>query len=248
MPIGDRLRAALPFRLQSALIALKMVLGIRPGGNDWFQDAGHEIAARGLPLGAPLPVFELSSKDLFCLALREGLRPTSAVLEVGCGCLRSGYHFVRFLEPGRYCGIEPNVAMLDAGRELILGPLESEKRPRFRHHDDFDFGVFETTFDFVVAFSIWSHASKAQIGTMLDQFRRTSQAGSKLISSWIPPRPGLPDYRGDGWVGRSHTSSRRGVVAHSREWLADAVSSRGLAVSFFEGFTTLGQHWLVATR
>ena len=32
---------------------------------------------------------------------REGLTPEATLLDVGCGCLRAGVHFVRFLEPGR---------------------------------------------------------------------------------------------------------------------------------------------------
>jgi cyclopropane fatty-acyl-phospholipid synthase-like methyltransferase len=220
----------------------------KPAARSWFQRAGNEIDARGLFVGCQLEVFEYTAKDLFCLALMEGLSPSAAVLEVGCGCLRTGYWFVQYLDAERYCGIEPNARMLDAGRELILGRLESQKSPQFSNNDDFDFGVFGKTFDFVVAFSIWSHASKGQIGTMLDQFGRTANPAGKFLTSWVPASKEKPDYEGTSWVGRSHRSDQPGIVAHSRSWVTDAVAARGFSVRFVEGFATLGQNWLVVSR
>jgi hypothetical protein len=214
----------------------------------WFQRAGHEIEARGLFTGCPLSVFEYTAKDLFCLALMEGMSRTSDVLEVGAGCLRTGYWFIHYLDPGHYAGIEPNARMLDAGRELILGPLETAKSPRFSHNDDFDFGVFGKTFDLVVAFSIWSHASKNQISTMLDAFKRTAKPEGKFLTSWIQPASDMPDYQGASWIGRSHVSDQPGMVAHSPEWLNDATASRGLRLTRLDGFSTLRQSWLVIAR
>jgi SAM-dependent methyltransferase len=233
---------ATPLRLRGDSKATK------PAPRSWFQRAGSEIDARGIFIGCKLEYFELSAKDLFCLALMEGLSPSATVLEVGCGCLRTGYWFIQYLNAERYFGIEPNARMLDAGRELILGRHESEKSPQFSNNDQFDFSVFGKTFDFVVAFSIWSHASKGQIETMLDQFKRTANPGGKFLTSWIPPHKKLPDYEGTSWVGRSHRSDEPGLIAHSRSWLTEAITSRGLSVRFFEGFTTLRQNWLIVSR
>jgi hypothetical protein len=44
------------------------------------------------------------------------------VLDLGCGCLRGGYWLIHLLEPGCYCGIEPNQVMLAAGIEHLLEP------------------------------------------------------------------------------------------------------------------------------
>lgn len=219
-----------------------------PYGTSWFQEAGRQIHTRGIFIGCPLGVFEYTSKDPFCLALMEGLNPNSAVLEVGCGCLRVGSWFIRYLLPGNYCGIEPNARMVEAGRELILSQMGADRRPRFSSNDTFDFGVFGTTFDFVLAFSIWSHASKCQISTMLDQFKKTANSGAKFITSWHPAREGLPDYQGTSWIGRSHQSDQPGTVAHDRGWIKEAASSRGLGLRFFDGFTTIGQYWLIFSR
>ena len=211
----------------------------------WFQQAGRQIDARGLFVGCPLHVFEHTARDLFCVALVEGLKRDSRVLEVGAGCLRTGYWFIRFLDAGKYAGIEPHAAMLDAGRNLILGKLEQEKQPLFDTNDTFDFGAFERSFDVVVAFSIWSHASKQQISTMLDQFSIHGAPAAKLITSYLPPGPDLPDYLGSEWVGRSHKSRAPGLVGHDPDWMEQAASARGLILRHFDLFTTLNQNWLV---
>jgi hypothetical protein len=237
----------IPWRLKAAsrILLHGETKRVNPAHMSWFQRAGWQIDSRGLFIGCPLDVFEHTAKDLFCLALMEGMARDALVLEIGCGCLRTGYWFVQYLNEERYFGIEPNAKMLDAGRELLLGRLEAEKSPQFSNNEDFDFGVFGRTFDFVVAYSIWSHASKRQIETMLDQFKRTANSGARFITSWIPLRDGMADYQGQSWVGRSHRSDQPGMVAHSRSWLMDAVVSRRLSVRFFEGFNTLRQHWLV---
>lgn len=215
---------------------------------NWFQNAGYEVDSRGL-LVCPLPVFETTSKDMFLVALLQGLRPDSYVLEVGAGCLRTGFQFIQHLEPGHYFGIEPHGRLLEAGRELILRGLDAEKKPTFDANEDFDFGVFGRKFDFVVAMSIWSHTDKRQNETMLDSFKANANPGGKFIASFLPPTPERPDYKGEGWIGRDRKQQRTGgLVAHDPAWVAEAAAKRGLTVEFFDRFTTLNQHWLIFTR
>ena len=96
--------------------------------------------------------------------IREGWYPSSKVLDIGCGCLRGGYWLIRFLDHACYFGIEPHREMLHKGIETLLEPgLLENKQPRFDMNDRFDFSVFGAPFDCVLAHSVCSHASKAQI-------------------------------------------------------------------------------------
>src|SRR5450432_2192284 len=80
--------------------------------------------------------------------------------------------------------LKPNQPMLQAGLEYCLTPeLLALKRPRFDSNDRFDFSVFETKFDAVVARSIWSHASKEQIRVMLDYFCSYSNPDAFFLTS-----------------------------------------------------------------
>ena len=152
-------------------------------GNTLQQRA--EMLAETQFLGGPVDDFERMGLEVFSVLLREGLRPSSRVLDVGCGALRLGYWLMRFLDPGRYYGIEPNHVMLDAALDGLIGQdLVETAHARFDVNDRFDFSVFGEKFDFVVARSIWTHASKSQIETMLDSFAAAAAPRGVFLASY----------------------------------------------------------------
>lgn len=199
-------------------------------------------------LGGPVQHFEYYGRLQLITLIRNGLRPDSKLLDVGCGCLRGGYWSIQFFNPGCFFGIEPNEAMLKAGIERILEPnMVSEKKPRFDNNTEYDFSVFNELFDIIFARSIWTHAPKKQIQMMLDSFVGTSHKNSTFLTSFIPAgfhlekgillrptewfRTGLfyrPDYSGDTWVGKSHESDEAGTVGHRFSWIARQCEKRGL--------------------
>lgn len=123
----------------------------------------------------------------FSLLVREGLRPSSRVLDVGCGALRLGYWLMHFLEPGCYFGIEPQQEMLHVGLEELIEPdVVAHADAHFDANENFDFSVFGETFDFVFARSIWTHASKPQISAMLRSFAATSSPEGVFLASYKP--------------------------------------------------------------
>lgn len=135
-------------------------------------------------LGGHPKLFETAGRIQLIVLLKEGLYPSSKVLDIGCGCLRGGYWLIHFLNSGCYYGLEPNEAMIETGlREFVEPSISEYKKPRFSNNDDFDFSVFNETFDFFVARSIWSHASKVQIERMLDSFLLSSHEESTLRAS-----------------------------------------------------------------
>lgn len=219
-----------------------------------LQEKAERLSARVF-LGGPAKDFEAVGRLQMITLLSEGLSPHSRVLDIGCGCLRGGYWLIHFLGPGCYCGIEPNQEMLETGiREFLEPDLMQLKQPRFDSNADFDSSVFRERFDFFVARSVWTHASKAQIQTMLDSFRRDSTENAVFLTSYI--RAGVDllagtwrrDYQGDSWVGRSHVSKEPGMVAHSRKWVQAECRRRGLeAVELREGRFN-SQIWLKITQ
>jgi len=208
----------------------------------------------------------------FEVLLHEGLHPASKVLDVGCGCLRAGYWLLHFLEPGNYFGIEPFEERLRGGFEYIIEPDVLERaRPSFSHNDDFDLSVFGSTFDFVIARSIWSHTSKAQIQHMLDSFVVCSEPGSVLLASYLrasklPDSVREPLYRLMRKVPKLIQVRRRivgrrlppadyagdewdsGLIGHSYEWISTECSRRGLAVQELDYAVENSQVWLRIER
>ena len=146
-----------------------------------------ERLAKARFVGGPVYLFERMGRLWFEALVREGLVPSSRVLDVGCGSLRLGYWLMHFLEPGHYYGIEPQVDMLEAGRTEIIEPHVLERaKPHFAHNFDFDFSVLDARFDYVVACSVWTHASRTQISAMLASFAATSSPGAVFLASYHP--------------------------------------------------------------
>ncbi|MDQ1358459.1 MAG: hypothetical protein QOG44_2832 [Acidimicrobiaceae bacterium] len=155
----------------------------------------------------------------------------------------------------------------DLGLEHIVEPeLLERARPSFDRNDDFDFSVFGQTFGFVVARSVWTHASKPQIERMLDGFKTTGRQGAVFLASYLPAstvheilrrplaqatnelRRALPSMR-RAIPGRWDRPDHRGgwsspVIGHSREWLHAACTSRGLKLRELDYGVMNGQVWL----
>jgi SAM-dependent methyltransferase len=197
-------------------------------------------------LGGPVKDFEKVGRLQLITLLKAGLQPDSRVVDIGCGCLRAGYWLIHFLGKNRYFGIEPNKEMVRLGVEEILEPeVLEEKAPLFDHNSDFNVGVFEVKFDFFLARSVWTHASKQQIEVMLDAFCQCATEEAIFLASYLPAGEASErDYVGAGWVGISHESSNTGLVSHSLAWVRSACAERSLAVRELQEDVMNGQRWL----
>jgi len=196
-------------------------------------------------LGVPVGTFEQAGREQLLDLLAAGLCPESRVVEIGCGCLRIAYWLIRFLEPGCYCGIEPARVRVEYGLRYLFTPEEiTSKRPRFDHNATFDTSVFGTRFDYFIARSIWTHASKPQIEASLDAFSRDASETGMLLASYLPARNTREDYLGDSWVGTSHESNVPGVIRHRLSWIKEQCDRRSLHVEEMDGTDCDSQYWL----
>jgi SAM-dependent methyltransferase len=149
--------------------------------------------------GGPQRDFERVGRDCFITLLENGLRPDHKLLDLGCGALRLGYWFVRFLDAGNYCGIEPVAKMLEPGKLYSLGEeLIAAKRPRFSNNAECEFGSFGVRFDFVVARSILTHTTPGMLRKILSEFSRHAAPGGKFIASYWRKGDPIPKQFEDG--------------------------------------------------
>eukprot|EP00928_Gymnodinium_smaydae_P073475 TRINITY_DN56674_c0_g1_i1.p1 TRINITY_DN56674_c0_g1~~TRINITY_DN56674_c0_g1_i1.p1 ORF type:complete len:295 (-),score=36.79 TRINITY_DN56674_c0_g1_i1:330-1214(-) len=109
-------------------------------------------------------------QQLVFLKLR-GMGRSSRLLDIGCGCLRGGVNFVRYLNPGLYYGMDLNDNLLRLGYEkeiMALGLTPKLPRGNLLASDSCEASKFGVKFDFMFSYSLWSHMVLGEIDTCLD--------------------------------------------------------------------------------
>ncbi len=121
----------------------------------------------------------------------HGLLPSHNLVDVGCGSLRGGVHFIRYLDDGHYHGIDSQAWLLDAGvsRELPLYGLSS-RTVRLLCRDDFDLTGFGTVFDFAIAQSVFTHLPWNGIFQCLYQVERALAPQGRFFATFFEAPPG----------------------------------------------------------
>ena len=146
----------------------------------------------------------------------------------------------------KYSNIIPDYNIETSYRNALLSLLDKE--PKFDNNHDFNFEIFKNKFDFFIARSIWSHASKSQIEKMLDQFISSKSESGIFLTSYHRSRiPFFREYHGKEWVGKSHSSNEGGVVRHSFGRIKRLCNARNLEVKEMidNRFDFGTQRWLI---
>jgi SAM-dependent methyltransferase len=90
----------------------------------------------------------------------KGLKPEHYLLDVGCGSLRGGVHFVSYLEAFQYFGFDKNEMLIAAGVEVELKNLKLDEKVKpgnFASSEDFQYPADWPQMDFAIGFSIITH-------------------------------------------------------------------------------------------
>jgi hypothetical protein len=90
----------------------------------------------------PTRQWDFMGATQFRLLTTLGLRENHRVLDIGCGSLRAGRLFIPYLNPGCYCGIEPNMWLVEDAVGSEIGPeLIARKKVRFSKSKKFEADV-----------------------------------------------------------------------------------------------------------
>ena len=87
------------------------------------------------------------------------LRPNHSLLDVGCGTLRAGRHFIRYLDAERYSGFELSPKALDFAHSLIEREGLADKMPTLTLNKSrtLCFPELNNQFDYLLAQSVFTH-------------------------------------------------------------------------------------------
>ena len=146
----------------------------------------------------PVTRYDLMGAIQFNLLTYIGLREHHTLLDVGCGSLRAGKLFIPYLLPNKYFGVEPNKWLIDEGIRKEVGRSQVKiKKPRFLYCDDWRFTDFNTMFDYIIAQSIFTHASSKQISDCMREAWKVLSDDGVFIANF---EMGERNYEGDCWM------------------------------------------------
>ena len=121
--------------------------------------------------------------DYIC---RKGLQPHDRFIDVGCGSLRGGVHFVKYLDPFHYYGFDINASLIDAGltHEITpLGLLEKTRPENFRAADNFGFPDNWRGMNSAIALSLFTHLTLNSIILCLERLRPVMADGARFYAT-----------------------------------------------------------------
>lgn len=111
------------------------------------------------------------------------LRADHKLLDYGCGSLRIGGHFIRFLNPDAYLGLDVTSGFFEMGQELLGREMMAEKRPRFAViseealRDGVAFGA-----NIVISSAVSYHVHPSETATYYGNLERlTNKPGARLF-------------------------------------------------------------------
>lgn len=116
---------------------------------------------------------------------QRGLMPDHYLLDVGCGALRAGVHFARYLEEGHYYGIDINPSFITAGKKELKQENLLAKHPHLLVNGQFEFGRFGRTFDYAIAASVFTHIPMNHIIRCLVEIRKVLTPGAEFFATFF---------------------------------------------------------------
>ncbi len=211
------------------------------------DEKAEEKSGESLPTGTnhyrafvgPGKKYDLVAAMQFNLLTLLGLRENHTLLDIGCGSLRGGRLFIPYLLPGNYHGIEPEEWLVYEGIKNEIGrDLIDLKKPSFSHDGDFTLTTFGREFDFLLAQSIFSHASGAQIARCLSEAAKVMTPTSIFAATYVR---GDVNYTGDEWAYPE-------CVTYTPHYMQSLAGERDLACVPLSWPHPNNQSWVVFTH
>jgi SAM-dependent methyltransferase len=189
MATGPSALEALRARLRKILAVTQVMNWLRPyrsptrkpQGPAGIRDEGHRQYVGGL--------WNEIGRLQFDFLVERGLQPHHYLLDIACGSLRAGVHFIPYLETGHYLGIDKEEDLIEAGLRYELPPqVVNEKQPRFVVSSEFEVDRFEVRPDFALAHSLFTHLPAEMIERCLVRLRAVIREDGVLFATFFQAR------------------------------------------------------------
>jgi SAM-dependent methyltransferase len=158
----------------------------------------------------------------FDYLVAAGLQPSHRLLDIGCGAMRGGIHFARYLDPGHYYGNDINERLLEAALTVEVpesGLVDRMPAANLKVTDNFD-ADFGVKFDFALAQSVFSHLPLNYVKLCLSQTAKVMAPGGRFYATFfrVPDELGYAESYRQPFVTSHPTKDPFHYRVHEFEW------------------------------
>ena len=146
-------------------------------------------------------MWEEIGKLQFDFLVNNGLQSHHRLLDIGCGTLRGGRHFIKYLNAGNYSGIDISPKAIEYGKQLVEQEGLSEKQPRLlvSRNKNLKFKEFDgEVFDYLLAQSVFTHLKPEHIDECFQNISRIMNQDSVFLFTFSEEskfkQTGLKDF------------------------------------------------------
>jgi cyclopropane fatty-acyl-phospholipid synthase-like methyltransferase len=153
--------------------------------NAYDRELTPEEIARGKHRDAIGGMWEEIGRLQFEFMKSRGLKPGHRLCDTGCGSLRGGIHFVRYLDAGNYFGLDINASLLEGGRRELEQAGLAGKQANLLVDDRFKMSRFGTQFDYLLAVSVFTHLYANHIVRCLVEARAVLAPHGQFLATYF---------------------------------------------------------------
>lgn len=129
----------------------------------------------------------------FDFMVAQGLKPPDVLLDIGCGSLRGGVHFIAYLDAGNYLGMDKEQELIDLGVEHELGDdVSRARRPELVASDSFEFERFTKRPTFALAQSLFTHLTWEHVDLCLAKLHAFVPERCRFFATFLERGPSAP--------------------------------------------------------
>jgi hypothetical protein len=130
--------------------------------------------------------FRNRAHDHWSVYRDQGLQPWMRTLDYGCGSLRLGQHAIAYLDPDRYCGIDPSPHFIEEGLSLLDPEIVAAKRPWVDRLDDQTVDrIRQWEPQFIFSHAVVQHVPRAELPTYFERLGRMMASGCSAVIMFV---------------------------------------------------------------
>jgi cyclopropane fatty-acyl-phospholipid synthase-like methyltransferase len=188
----------------------------------WIQLSDSEIQ-NGVYRQRVGGYWEQLGKLQYDFVRNQGLLPSHRLLDIGCGALRGGIHFIGYLESSHYYGFDINESLLKAARhELTVSGL-STKNPILILDSNFNYQDIDQPIDIAIAISLFTHLHINLILRCLRSLREVMSPTGVLYATFFETKDqmNLADVQQGGGIVTHFDSDPFHYTQATMRWMAE---------------------------